>query len=93
MSQTPKTALTNAPAESESEMKKSDVTSSNQRPEKAKKAAQTDKEKTATPGESRDLTLTHKEAQAGGPEDMAACGEEDIGAGLEFLVTRHDDDK
>ena len=38
----------------------------------------------------RDLILTHKEAEAGSPDDMAACGEEDIGAGLEFLVTRDD---
>lgn len=41
----------------------------------------------------RDLILTHKEAQAGSPDDMAACGEEDIGAGLEFLVTRNEHDK
>ncbi|MDX1574278.1 MAG: hypothetical protein R3341_09640 [Methylophaga sp.] len=41
----------------------------------------------------RDLILTHKEAEAGSPEDMAACGEEDTGAGLEFLVTRNDHDK
>lgn len=38
----------------------------------------------------RDLILTHQEALAGSPDDMAACGEEDIGAGLEFLVTRHE---
>lgn len=43
--------------------------------------------------EQRDLILTHREAQAGGPDDMAACGEEDIGAGLEFLVTRDDHKK
>lgn len=43
--------------------------------------------------EQRDLILTHQEALAGSPDDMAACGEEDIGAGLEFLVTRHDHDK
>lgn len=41
----------------------------------------------------RDLILTHKEAQAGSPDDMAACGEEDIGAGLEFLVTRDNHNK
>lgn len=40
--------------------------------------------------ERRDLILTHKEAQAGSPDDIAACGEEDIGAGLEFLVTKDD---
>ena len=38
----------------------------------------------------RDLILTHEEALAGSPDDSAACGEEDIGAGLEFLVTKHD---
>lgn len=41
----------------------------------------------------RDLILTHKEAEAGSPDDMAACGEEDTGAGLEFLVTRNDHQK
>lgn len=43
--------------------------------------------------ERRDLILTHKEAQAGSPDDIAACGEEDIGAGLEFLVTKDDHKK
>lgn len=43
--------------------------------------------------ERRDLILTHKEAQAGSPDDMAACGEEDVGAGLEFLVTEDDHKK
>lgn len=43
--------------------------------------------------ERRDLILTHKEAQAGSPDDIAACGEEDIGAGLEFLVTKGDHKK
>lgn len=38
--------------------------------------------------ERRDLILSHKEAQAASPDDIAACGEEDIGAGLEFLVTK-----
>lgn len=38
----------------------------------------------------RDLTLSHKEAQAGSPADIAACGEEDNGSALEFLVTRDD---
>lgn len=39
----------------------------------------------------RDLVLTHAEARAGSPEDVAACGEEDPGSGLEFLVTRDDE--
>ncbi len=38
----------------------------------------------------RDLILTHQEALAGSPDDIAACGEEDIGAALEFLVTKND---
>lgn len=41
--------------------------------------------------EERDLILTHEEAQGGSPDDIAACGEEDIGSGLEFLVTSNDD--
>lgn len=41
----------------------------------------------------RDLVLTHKEALAGSPDNIAVCGEEDIGAGLEFLVTRDDHHK
>lgn len=40
--------------------------------------------------EERDLTLTHKEARAGSPDDTAVCGEEDIGSALEFLVTKDD---
>ena len=39
----------------------------------------------------RDITLSHKEAQAGSPDDSAVCGEEDIGVGLEFLVTDDQD--
>lgn len=38
----------------------------------------------------RDLILTHHEAEAGGPMDVAACGEEDPGAALESLVTREE---
>lgn len=39
----------------------------------------------------RDLTLNHQDAQGGSPDDIAACGEEDIGAGLEFLVSRENE--
>jgi len=35
----------------------------------------------------RDLVMSHKEARAGCPDDIAACGEEDTGSGLESLVT------
>lgn len=38
--------------------------------------------------EERDMLLSHREAEAGSPADVAACGEEDPGSGLEFLVTR-----
>src|SRR5690606_7859974 len=50
--------------------------------------AETQAEEQAKPDEDRDLVLTHREAEAGGPPDGAACGEEDPGSGLEFLVTR-----
>lgn len=33
------------------------------------------------------FVLSHKEAQAASPDDMAVCGEEDPGEGLEFLVS------
>ena len=33
------------------------------------------------------FVLSHKEAEAASPDDMAVCGEEDPGEGLEFLVT------
>ncbi len=38
----------------------------------------------------RDLTLTRKDAKAGAPADESVGGEEDPGAGLEFLVKRDD---
>jgi len=34
----------------------------------------------------RDMTLSHKDAQAGGPGDISIGGEEDPGVGLESLV-------
>ena len=34
----------------------------------------------------RDMTLSHKDAQAGSPADMSVGGEEDPGAALESLV-------
>ncbi|AUZ85220.1 hypothetical protein [Methylophaga nitratireducenticrescens] len=54
-----------------------------------------DKEKTKKdkPRNERDLILNHEDAQAASPDDMAACGEEDVGAGLEFLVTKNDHHK
>ncbi|MDQ2076691.1 hypothetical protein [Marinimicrobium sp. ABcell2] len=44
----------------------------------------------ATPAWWRALILTHEEAEAGGPAGASACGEEDPGSGLEFLVSRED---
>lgn len=41
--------------------------------------------------ENRDIVLTHQEAEAGSPDDVAACGEEDPGAGLESLVTKNEE--
>ena len=35
------------------------------------------------------FVLSHKEATAASPDDMAVCGEEDPGEGLEFLVSDH----
>jgi hypothetical protein len=32
------------------------------------------------------FVLSHQEALAASPDDMAVCGEEDPGEGLEFLV-------
>lgn len=34
----------------------------------------------------RDLNLSEEDARAGGPADESVVGEEDPGAGLEFLV-------
>ena len=43
--------------------------------------------------EEREMVLNHQDAQAGSPDDIAACGEEDIGSALEFLVTRQAGDE
>lgn len=37
---------------------------------------------------SRDVTLSDEDAEAGAPADSSVAGEEDPGAGLEFLVKR-----
>lgn len=39
----------------------------------------------------RDLILTHQDARAACPDYTSACGEEDPGSGLEFLVTKIDE--
>lgn len=36
----------------------------------------------------RDYTLSEADAKAGGPADQSVAGEEDPGAGLEFLIKR-----
>ena len=51
-----------------------------------------DKKRRPTDTEHRDMVLTHHEAEAGSPADVAACGEEDPGVGLEQLVTLEDDE-
>lgn len=44
------------------------------------------KHESASACEPRNLQLEKTEAWAGSPDDFAVCGEEDPGAGLEFLV-------
>ena len=59
---------------------------------KAPEQPQVDKQSRGTDAEHRDILLSHHEAEAGSPADVAACGEEDPGVGLEQLVTREDDE-
>lgn len=40
----------------------------------------------------RDLTLPKKNVEAAGPADTSVCGEEDPGAGLEYLVRSNDEE-
>lgn len=62
-------------------------------PKSSVEVSDNEKTKKDKPINERDLILNHEDAQAASPDDMAACGEEDVGAGLEFLVTRNDHDK
>ena len=62
-------------------------------PESSVKVSDKEKTKKNKPTHERDLILNHEDAQAASPDDMAACGEEDVGAGLEFLVTKDDHHK
>ena len=62
-------------------------------PKSSVEVSDNEKTKKDKPINERDLILNHEDAQAASPDDMAACGEEDAGAGLEFLVTRNDHDK
>ena len=50
-----------------------------------------EKAKHPVPDDSRDIVLTHQEAEAAVPVDTAVCGEEDPGAALESLVTPDED--
>ncbi len=59
--------------------------------DEAPKKPEVDKQSQQPDAEHRDILLTHHEAEAGSPADIAACGEEDPGVGLEMLVTREDD--
>jgi hypothetical protein len=65
----------------------------NRRTNSAEPGAYPDERDKRTPRQDggRDITLSHKEAQAGSPDDSAVCGEEDIGVGLEFLVSDDQD--
>lgn len=59
---------------------------------KAPEQPQVDKQSRGTDAEHRDMLLSHHEAEAGSPADVAVCGEEDPGVGLEQLVMRDEDD-
>jgi hypothetical protein len=41
----------------------------------------------------RDFVLSTREAKAASPADMAVCGEEDPGEGMEFLVTDYTEER
>lgn len=99
-----KTSTSSRKATSESEKATSDEATRSDRQSRAQPGKQqnknSDKASAAeaaerpgrnTPSDDRDLVLSHDEAEAGSPPDGAACGEEDPGSGLEFLVTRRRD--
>lgn len=46
-----------------------------------------------TSREAQKRFLNHREAEAGGPADCAACGEEDPGVALEMLVGKANEKK
>lgn len=45
------------------------------------------------PAEKRKRLLDPEEAEAGGPAEIAVCGEEDPGSALEFLVDEEEEKK
>jgi len=47
-----------------------------------------DTKKVHNPAHERDFCLSRHDAAAGGPADQSVTGEEDPGAGLEFLVNK-----
>lgn len=59
-------------------------------PEEGQEDVPVEEPKEDSEKEKRDLILSHQDAWAGSPHDYATCGEEDIGSGLESLVTRDD---
>lgn len=55
-------------------------------PEKEHSDSNITKETHNASRKSRKRFLSHEEAEAGGPADIAACGEEDPGVALEWMV-------
>ena len=88
MSNKSKVTQTKSPNDPENAVEDSNIS-----PKSSVEVSDNEKTKKDKPINERDLILNHEDAQAASPDDMAACGEEDVGAGLEFLVTRNDHDK
>ncbi|WP_300493797.1 hypothetical protein [uncultured Methylophaga sp.] len=88
MSNKSKVTQTKSPNDPENAVEDSTIS-----PKSSVEVSDNEKTKKDKPINERDLILNHEDAQAASPDDMAACGEEDVGAGLEFLVTRNDHDK
>lgn len=88
MSNKSKVTPTKSPNDSESAVDDSTIS-----PKSSVEVSDKEKTKKDKPRNERDLILNHEDAQAASPDDMAACGEEDVGAGLEFLVTKNDHHK
>jgi hypothetical protein len=88
MSNKSKVTQTKGPNDPENAVEDSTIS-----PKSSVEVSDNEKTKKDKPINERDLILNHEDAQAASPDDMAACGEEDVGAGLEFLVTRNDHDK
>ena len=88
MSNKSKVTQTKSPNDPENAVEDSTIS-----PKSSVEVSDNEKTKKDKPINERDLILNHEDAQAASPDDMAACGEEDVGAGLEFLVTRNHHEK